>query len=143
MNTHQLEQRLLAEGCSPNNFSIRSRGDGNLYCLDESNGTWTVFYTERGLDADPFFASTSEEKACEFFYDLIKKMTHWHLVGFFADEALAIDLQTKLTSIGVDFIRNDIPAYQHQNDPRFRVFVIGEDIFTVRAALGDSLHENA
>jgi len=143
MNTQQLEQRLLAEGCSPNNFSIRSTGCGDLFCLDERNGKWTVFYTERGIDSEPIFECTSEEEACDFYYDYIKKIDHWHLVGFFAEESSAIKLQKQLASIGVNFIRNDIPAYKHEDDPRFRVFAVGEDIFKVRESIGTAIQEDA
>ncbi|MGJ8654920.1 MAG: SPOR domain-containing protein [Akkermansiaceae bacterium] len=138
MDTRELEVRLLAEGCSMSNFAINHRGSGSdLYCLGKKGEVWSVFYTERGRDSEPIFESVSEEEACLFYYDLMKKMDHWHLVGFFADEASALELQGRLTDIGVVFIRNDIPAYKHADDPRYRLFVVGEDIFKVRELLGD------
>ncbi len=136
MNTRQLREKLLAEGCNPSNFAIKNRGN-DVYCLDQTDGNWIVFYTERGQDSAPIFESASEEEACQFFYDYIMKMEHWHLVGFFKEEAAAKTLEAKLASIGVKSIRNDIPAYMHRDDPRYRVFVVEKDIFRVREVLGE------
>lgn len=143
MDTRELEMRLLAEGCSMANFSINRRGgSSDIYCLELEDGMWSVFYTERGRDSEPIFESVSEEEACLFYYDFMKKMEHWHLVGFSAEEASVLELQGWLTEIGVPFIRNDIPAYEHADDPRYRLFVVGEDIFKVRELLGDRKGRN-
>ena len=49
MKAVDLKQRLLEEGCSPYNFSI-GHGGSDVYCLDQDDGVWRVFYTERGKD---------------------------------------------------------------------------------------------
>lgn len=67
------------------------------------------------------------------------KQKHWHIVGFFKYESDAIALENKLVSISIKSIRNDIPAYKTANDPRYRVFVIGKDIFKLRERLGHVL----
>ncbi|HWV15256.1 MAG TPA: hypothetical protein VN030_07470 [Cellvibrio sp.] len=136
MNSLQIREKLLAEGCNESNFSV-GRRVSDSYCLDVKGGEWVVFYTERGQDSEPIFSSVSEEKACQFFYDYVMRMQHWHILGFFEDEAAAISLESKLISIGVQPVRNDIPAYQGAGDPRYRVFVVGKDIFKVRKLLSD------
>ena len=40
-------------------------------------------------------------------------------------------------------IRNDIPAYHTRNDPRYRVFVVGKDIFRYRKLFGEPRIERA
>jgi hypothetical protein len=136
MKASQVSEKLLAEGCSESNFVVNGTGS-DVYCLAQRNGVWVVFYTERGQDSPPEFKSKSEEEACQFFYDFIMKMEHWHIVGFFKLESEAEALEAELASIGVPAIRNDIPAYRQRNDPRYRVFVVGKDIFRVRDAIGE------
>jgi hypothetical protein len=136
MKASELTNQLLAEGCNPQNFSVLSRKQ-DAYCIDKSGKQWKVFYSERGCDFEPIFTSNNESEACEFFYNLIIKQQHWHLVGFFKDEADAKALKEKLSALGINTIRNDIPAYKTANDPRYRVFVVGNDIFRVKAQLSE------
>jgi hypothetical protein len=136
MKTPELKQRLLEEGCSPFNFSV-GRGGSDVFCLENQNGTWRVFYTERGKDEDPIFESASEEEACEFYFDYITKtIRHDHLVGFFIMEVNAKKLAEKLTQIGIQSHQDKIP-YGGWADPRFRVFVVGKDIFKTSEILGE------
>jgi hypothetical protein len=136
MKAYELRERLLAGGCNESSFAVKSRGN-EVYCLDEIGDTWVVFYTERGQDSDPIFKSSSEDDACQFFYDYVMKLEHWHIVGFFKEEVSAKALEAKLLSIGVKPIRNDIPSYKFNDDTRYRVFVAGKEIFKVREALGE------
>ena len=62
MNAVQLMQRLLEEGCSPYNFSI-GPGGSDVYCLEQQDGAWRVFYTERGKNDHPIFETKSEAEA--------------------------------------------------------------------------------
>ena len=136
MNTAELQTRLLDEGC--NGFCIGSCYlQSDVYCLDQEDGQWIVFYTERGLHAEPIFSSSAENEACEYFFNLITSMEHRHIVGFFREAQHAIDLEQTLNAMGIATVRNDIPYYGGPDDPRFRVFVVGKDIFRVRETLGD------
>ena len=136
MNTGELKQRLLDEGCNPYQFSI-GPGGSDVFCLDQKDGTWSVFYTERGRDDDPIFESTSEAEACEFYFNYITtKMRHDHLVGFFVSEERARTLEAQLAQHAVQTHRDKIP-YGGWSDPRYRVFVIGKDIFKARELLGE------
>jgi hypothetical protein len=131
MKPSELKKKLIAEGCNENNFAVLSRGN-DAFCLDKKGNEWVVFYSERGCDSDPIFRSESENDACDFFFKYVTNQQHCHLVGFFKNESEAKELESKLLSIGVKPIRNDIPAYKTANDPRYRVFVVGKDIFKVR-----------
>ena len=135
MKASELQEKLIAEGCNPANFSVLGRGD-DAFCLDKKGSKWAVFYSERGCDSKPIFASDNEVEACEYFFNYVVKQQHWHIVGFFKKESEAIELEDKLVSIGIKPIRNDIPAYKTANDPRYRVFVVGKEIFKVRECLG-------
>lgn len=135
MKASELKEKLIAAGCNPANFSVLGKGD-DAFCLDKKRNEWAVFYTERGCDSKPIFTSDNEEEACEYFFNYVVKQQHWHIVGFFKKESEADELAGKLVSIGVNPIRNDIPAYKTTNDPRYRVFVVGKDIFKVRECQG-------
>lgn len=136
MKASGLRKRLLAAGCNESNFAVLSRGN-DAFCLDKKGNIWVVFYSERGLDSEAIFSPESENEACEFFFDYVTKQQHWHIVGFFKNESEAKELESKLVAIGVQPIRNDIPAYRTASDPRYRVFVVGKDIFKVRESLGN------
>ncbi|MEP7137844.1 MAG: SPOR domain-containing protein [Chloroflexota bacterium] len=134
MNIEELKQRLVEEGCSTSNYSIGFR-DSDVFCLMNENGMWRVFYTERGKDDAPIFESASEADACEFFFKYqTEHIRHQHLVGFFRSEEKAIDLSETLERSGVQAHQDKIP-YGGWVDPRFRVFVIGKDIFKAREFL--------
>ncbi len=136
MNIQELKDRLLNEGCSPFQFSI-GPGGSDVFSLDRKNGKWCVFYTERGTDNDPIFESAREEEACEFYFHFITtKIRHDHLVGFFTSEQNAQKLETHLAQHAIPFHRDKIP-YGGWNDPRYRVFVVGKDIFKARSILGE------
>jgi hypothetical protein len=135
MKVTELRKKLLDEGCNPHNFAVLSTTH-DAFCIDKDGNQWKVFYSERGQNSDPIFTSTDESEACDFFYDLILKQQHWHLVGFFKNEADAKALEEKLLAADIKPVRNDFPSYKTANDPRYRVFVVGKDIFKAKELLG-------
>jgi hypothetical protein len=136
MNIKELKHQLLEEGCSPFQFSV-GPGGSDVFALDHKNGKWCIFYTERGRDDDPIFESASEEEACVFYFNYITtKIQHNHLVGFFTSEQNAQKLETRLAQNGIRSHWDKIP-YGGWNDPRYRVFVVGKDIFKARDILGE------
>lgn len=136
MNLDELKIRLEEEACSRSNYSIGVR-DSDVYCLENQNGTWRIFYTERGLDQPPVFESQSESEACEYFFTFMTtKFRHNHIVGYFISREKAEALVEKLAQHNIHTYRNDIP-YHGWDDPRFRVFVIGKDVFKAREILGE------
>ena len=136
MKITELEPRLLEEGCNPYNFAIGHRGS-DVFCIEQQQGLWRVFYTERGHADPPIFESPSEDEACAFYFDYItRKIRHTHLVGFFISEQNALHLESQLAQHGIPSHRDKIP-YGGWSDPRYRVFVIGRDIFKAREVLGE------
>lgn len=135
MNVGELAKRLLEEGCNPSTYAIGSRGTAwDAYCLTFSGTWWEVYYTERGLDSAPIFTSESQSEACAFFFQHITSMRHDHCVGYFRSEQKTSTLHRQLRGIGLEPWQDRIPYGLH--DPRFRVFVIGKEIFAAKQALG-------
>jgi len=136
MKVSDLSKKLISEGCNENNFAILSSSHDAI-CLDKIRNRWIVFYSERGCDSTPLFESESEQHACAFFYNYVMDQRHWHIVGFFKVEHDAIELEKRIHAMDIKPIRNDISAYKTENDPRFRVFVAGKNIFKIREHLSD------
>jgi hypothetical protein len=85
MTTAELEARLLAEGCNPDNYALNARSyDG--FCMLKQGGQWTVFYSERGHDQPPVFTSP-DDAACRYFFDFVMQTEHRHVVGLLRSEA--------------------------------------------------------
>jgi hypothetical protein len=136
MNIEELKKSLEEEGCSKTNYAIDESGS-DVYCLENQKGMWRVFYTERGIDQEPIFESQDEAEACDYFFTFMTtRIRHNHLVGFFISRQNAEDMQRKLNENGIPNHRNDIP-YHGWEDPRYRVFVEGRDIFKARELFGD------
>jgi len=64
-------------------------------------------------------------------------MDHRHIVGFFKEESEAEALAKRIRSIGIEPVRNDMPSFNSRNDPRYRLFVVGKEIFTFRQHFGN------
>jgi hypothetical protein len=132
----ELKQRLLEEGCNPHNFSI-GPGGSDVYCLEQQDGMWRVFHTERGKADAPIPESMSEVEACEFYFSYItRKMRYDHLVGFFVSEQNAIGLESRSAQNGIQSHKDKSP-FGGWSDPRYHVFVVGKNIFKARAVLGE------
>ena len=141
MTTTELTQYFEEEGYNPANYSINTRGS-DVFCLMNDGQQWSVFYTERGRDESPVFTSSNESEACQFYVSLVQKMRQDHCVGFFKSKQAADDLQEFLKQQCIEIIVNKIP-YGGPNDPRYRVFVVGKDIFAARRLLGELPLEDA
>lgn len=133
MTTTDLSRRLLAEGCSPNNYAINTRSyDG--FCLLHNERGWAVFYSERGKDQEPIFTSSDEAAACQYFFDFVLQMEHRHLVGELRSVAAAQALRAQLAAAGIATHAYSLPYARH--DDRQIISVVGKDIFRARALLG-------
>jgi hypothetical protein len=137
MDINVLEKRLEEEACSRSHYSLGTRYPGGAFCLIHENGKWLVLYSERNLDDEPLFVGESESEACEFFFEyMTTRILHTHLVGYFISLKNAEALAEKLAQQSIATHRNDIP-YHGWDDPRFRVFVTGKDVFKAREMLGE------
>jgi hypothetical protein len=142
MKVLELDQRLREEGCNPSTYSVLSSAH-DAWCLDFRGGKWVVFYSERGTDSSPTYSADSEEDACHFFFRKVMSEPQLHIVGFFRREPDALALEAQLSEQKISPIRNDIPAFHSRNDPRYRVFVVGKDIFRYRELFGEPRIERA
>ena len=61
----ELKQRVLEEGCNLHNLSI-GPGGSDVYCLEQQDGVWGLFYTERGKNDHPIFETKSEAEPASF-----------------------------------------------------------------------------
>ncbi len=137
MNTHELAERLAEEGCNPLLYAIGTRGSASdAFCLTFTGTQWQVFYTERGSDEPPIYASGSESQACEFFFEHMMAMRHDHCVGFFRSEEAFNAVLVKLKNSGIASWGDRAP-YGGPNDSRYRVFVTGKAVFAAKAVLGE------
>lgn len=143
MNTEELNKRLLAEGCK--SFYIPPwRHEGvvaaetvGVDVLENINGIWTIYFTERGHIQPPIYESSSEEDACDYYFKRITSFEHRHIVGSYEDEQKAVKLQEALKNAGIHSGRSDTVPYRTGRPPLKRVFVVGKDIFKVRALYSD------
>jgi hypothetical protein len=136
MKASELDRRLRDEGCNPSTYSIFNSSH-DAWCLDFRGGKWVIFYSERGIDSPPIHSGDSEEDACAFFFKKVMSEPQWHIVGFFRRESDALAFEAQLSKAKISSVRNDIPAYRAWNDPRYRVFVVGKDIFRCRKLIGE------
>ncbi len=72
MNTENLKKRLKGLKINEESYSLEGGLPNERYCLDESYGTWSFYYSERGQKTG-YVEFDSEKKACEYFLDTIKK----------------------------------------------------------------------
>lgn len=72
MNSRELEITLQKIGVPHEYYSILQGGLPNeKLCLINSEGTWEVFYSERGIKSGTRIF-TDEESACAYFFEKIK-----------------------------------------------------------------------
>lgn len=73
MKINELKDRLITENIDPRKYSFFENNDGDCMVLLHKKMYWEIYYTERGeiFDKKIFL---SENKACNFFYNLVKDM---------------------------------------------------------------------
>jgi hypothetical protein len=135
MNNTELAKRLDAEGFNPDFYCIGPGWGrlGNGFALDKAGEWFEWFYVERGQKGQVKRAFASEEEACQFVYEALSK-DKWaqsHMVGMFGSESEAKDMARALSRESIQSEIDRIP-YGGPNDPRFRVFVYGRDVFKIK-----------
>ena len=137
MNTNELAELLAEEGFNSLFYCIGPgwRRLANGFALDQAGDSFEWFYVERGQKGQAERVFTSEEEACRFAYEALSqdKWARSHLVGVFGSESEAADLARALSREGIRSETDRIP-YGGLNDPRFRVFVYGRDVFRVKSS---------
>lgn len=133
MELIELYKKLLEEGCTQ--FYIEGVGgptNSDVECLGRNNGKWEVYYTERGQKTDIIFSSADKDEACEYYYNHIMQIEHWHLVVFTRSKEILQSYRKDIQNLGIHVIQNDIPDYEETNDRVYRLFVVNKDIFKVK-----------
>ncbi|MBK8901884.1 MAG: hypothetical protein IPM53_11910 [Anaerolineaceae bacterium] len=135
MTFDELKRRLHDAGCSTTNYHLgEPQGATDVICLAERNGRFHIFYTERGQDHPPEKTFDDEAAACRYFHDFVMNMRHDHLVGYYQSAERLQQHASFLEKCGI-VSTHDIIPYRGWADPRYRLFVEGPAIFTVRQLL--------
>jgi hypothetical protein len=66
MERKELEVFLINKNIRPDTYSLNGGLPNEAYCLDEKNGIWKTYYSERG-SAVSVKEFDSENDACEYF----------------------------------------------------------------------------
>lgn len=136
MELQELYEKLLSQGC--NRFYIEGVGgpvSDDVDCLGEKNGYWEVYYSERGQNSKAAFSNPDKNKAIEFYYNLIIKLEHSHLVVFTRSQDIMNLNRAKLENSGISVKQNDIPDFNTAGDRVYRLFVVNKDIFKAKEIL--------
>ena len=135
MKMIELAKRLYEEGFNPHFYCIgpgwRRLGDG--FALDKAGDAFEWFYVERGKKSYLEKRFAAEDEACQFAYAALSqdKWAQSHLFDMFKSESEAANLTLALSREGIQSKIDRIP-YGGLDDPRFRVFVYGRDVFKLK-----------
>lgn len=130
----ELQQRLEAEGFNEDYYCIGSSWGRlhNGFALDATPQGFEFFYVERGCKS-PIESFETEADACRYAYNFLAndKWSKSHMIGFFNAEEQAARCISWLQENGIEYLKDKIP-YGGLNDPRYRVFVFGNDFKKVK-----------
>lgn len=71
MNRNELSVVLSREGIRSDAYDLSGGCGDERYCLEVSQGVWSVYYSERGIQSGRRdFASESD--ACEYLFQILK-----------------------------------------------------------------------
>jgi len=70
MNKLELKEKLQAAAISEDFYSLDGGLPNEAFCLDNVNGKWETYYSERG-NKSKLKIFDSESAACDFFYTWI------------------------------------------------------------------------
>ncbi|MED3649686.1 hypothetical protein [Heyndrickxia sporothermodurans] len=66
MNKNELKQLLINSNVPKDLYSLEGGLPNEALCLNEENGQWEVYYSERGVKSQ-LKRFDSEDRACEYF----------------------------------------------------------------------------
>ena len=73
MTVSELEAVFIANDVPTNYYSFDGMGGGDNYVLEQQNGAWRTFYSERG-SADDIRTYANEDEACRGMFALVARM---------------------------------------------------------------------
>lgn len=68
MKKNELERKLKSESIPEQFYSLKGGLPNEALCLNQENGKWEVYYSERGIKTG-LKTFESEDDACDFFYE--------------------------------------------------------------------------
>ncbi|REK77664.1 hypothetical protein [Paenibacillus paeoniae] len=72
MKLNELQNKLLELSIPENAYSLSGGLPNETICIDESNGKWVTYYSERG-NKTGYKVFDNEEEACNYFLGWIKR----------------------------------------------------------------------
>jgi hypothetical protein len=73
MNKNTLLEELENKGIRKDSYSLNGGLPNEAYCLNQNDGIWEVYYSERGIKSG-LKAFTSESDACKFFFEVVSNI---------------------------------------------------------------------
>lgn len=73
MTVNELKTIFTANDVPTTNYSFDGMGGGDNYVLQQENGVWKTFYSERG-SADDVRSYSNEDEACRGVFALVARM---------------------------------------------------------------------
>ncbi|WP_455126540.1 hypothetical protein [Ruminococcus sp.] len=74
MTKKALERKLNELNIDKRAYDLNGGLPNETYCIEESNGKWYTYYSERGKRTS--FNSFETEEACQYFLDWLKYIFH-------------------------------------------------------------------
>ncbi len=101
MTVRELEAILIANEVPTTYYSFDGMGGGDNYVLQQENGTWKTFYSERG-GADDVHTYANEDEACRGIFTLVARMMR---SSQHRDISLGLDLPLPIVDHGTRQLR--------------------------------------
>lgn len=73
LTTEELQIVFAANDVPANYYSFGGMGGGDCYVLEQQNGTWKTFYSERGSAGD-IRTYANEDEACQGMFQMVARM---------------------------------------------------------------------
>lgn len=122
-------ENWMKENCyNFNSYSINGNAIFEGYGIDNIDGLFIWYYTERGQKNNLKYFKT-ESETIEYAFNQIKsdEWANKHCIGFTEIKEEKYNLENILTEMNVGFVQDEIPYYGLQR-PIYRTFVFGCDI---------------
>lgn len=104
------------------------------YCLEKTQLGHEAFSVERGQKSSIYFIEQEERIACRKFIELLGQdaWAKGHCISITSNPTEIEETFRILESYCIRAVRNDIPNFARVGDTRYRLFVFGKDVRTVK-----------
>lgn len=128
--------------CNFNSYSINGNSIYEGFGIEIIGGLYIWYYTEKGSKSK-LKSFQTEPEMIEYAYAQIKsdKWAWTHCIGFTKDRSKSEELCNKLTDMGIEHFKDEIPNYE-KDCSTYRVFVLGCDIKKTKISQTKYLSKN-